>query len=244
MFSHTAIFYTHNAIDARVLELSLRHFQNMVGMYGLPFKTHGVVVSCEAVNTFLTSVERRSVTNLIAPVEIRNLGHLSIVEKITLAIETFPSDFVSLHEHDVLYPEDYLEVCQGVLKDYANMLDYVSYDRIMGVNQTGYVGRSINDTPLSCLSFPTRILKLHLLSKREEIKSNSGWCYLEPGYWGSTGGNLRKLSVGAACTHPIVHVNMNSTSKNHHFTNHYLTYESISKNGFTEWPGDLSYLFS
>lgn len=99
----------------------------------------------------------------------------------------------------------------------------------------------MNDIPLSCLSFPTRILKQHLLSKRKEIRNNSGWCYLEPGYAGSARGNLRKLSAGAACTDPIVHVNMN---RNYHFTDHYLTYESISKNGFTEWPGDLSYLFS
>jgi len=131
--NHVAIFYTHNAIDARVLGLSLRHFQNMVGMYGLPLKTHGVVVSCEPVNEFLTSMEHMSVTNLVAPVEIRNLGHLRIVEKITLAMEVFPSDFVSLHEHDVLYPEDYLLVCQELLQDYANLFDYVAYDRIMGV---------------------------------------------------------------------------------------------------------------
>lgn len=244
MLSHTAIFYTHNAIDERIISLSLQYFQNMVEIPELPFTTKGVVISCKQIELLLNSKLDTSVANVIAPKSIRNLGHLSIVEKIAFAMEIFPSDFVSLHEHDVLYPEDYLLVCQELLQDYTNMFDYVAYDWIIGVNRTGYVDRNIKDTPLSCLSFPAPVLKGHLLSKREEIRKNSGWCYLEPGYAGSTGGNLRKLSAGAACNLPIIHINMNGTNKNHHFSNHYLTYESISTQGFTQWPGDISYLFS
>ncbi|WP_026632536.1 hypothetical protein [Dyadobacter alkalitolerans] len=243
--THTAIFYTHNEIDELVLKASLNYFKNMVFAKNLPLKTKGIVVSCKPVTFLLEMEEDMSlITNVIAPESIRNLGHLSIIEKITLGMDCFPSDFVSLHEHDVLYPQDYLVICQELLLEHTNLFDYAVYNRILGVNRTGYVDRIMNDFPLSCTSYSSEVLKSHLLAKRQEIQKNGGWCYLEPGYGGSNGDHLKRLIMGAACVHPLIHINMNNTSNNHHFTNHYLTYEPISDRGFTEWPGNLSHLFT
>jgi hypothetical protein len=243
--THTAIFYTHNEINELVLKTSLHYFRKMVCFKNLPLTTKGVVVSCKPVTFLMDRKEDTpSIINAIAPESIRNLGHLSIIEKIALAMDRFPSDFVSLHEHDVLYPQEYLAICQELLLDHKDLFDYVVYNRILGVNHTGYLDRNVIDFPLSCSSFPSEILKPHLLDKRLEIQKNDGWCYLEPGYGGSNGSHLKRLIAGAACIHPLVHINMNNTSSNHHFTNHFLTYESISDRGFTEWPGDLSRLFA
>jgi len=105
------------------------------------------------------------------------------------------------------------------------------------------VARRVIDSPLSTLTFNAKILTELLENKRLEINKNNGWCYLEPGYAGSYGSHLRKLQLGADCRLPIVHINMNNTPNNHHLTNHYATFDNVSKSGFDQWPGDLSYLF-
>lgn len=242
-YNHLAIFYTHNEIDENVLRLSLNHFCRMINNKHLPLASKGVIISCEPIYSLLELNEATNIVNLIAPNHIRNKGHISIIEKIIMGIESSSANFISLHEHDVLYPEDYLLICQELLMTYSNAFDYIAYDFILGVNKTGYLDRTINDYPLSCLSFPAETLKHHLLIKKDEIIQNDGWCYLEPGYAGSAGKHLKSLIAGGACTDPIVHINMDGTNNNHHFTNHFLTYANISTKGFTEWPGDLSYLF-
>jgi hypothetical protein len=240
---HLAIFYTHNRIAKPLLDTTLFFFQRMINNPVLPFQTQAVIVSCDPVDLSLREGKSINSINLIAPEAIRDKGHFSIIEKLSYAMNAFPSDFISLHEHDVLYPEDYLLVVQTAFSEYNDYFDFLAYSSIIGVNKSGYVERSINDTPLSCLTFGSPALKLLLEHKREEVSRNEGWCYLEPGYGGSYGGQMRKLQLGADCTFPIVHVNMNKTNENHHFTNHYDTYKTKSKNGFDQWPGNLSHLF-
>jgi hypothetical protein len=120
-----------------------------------------------------------------------------------MAVELFPSDFISLHEHDVLYPEEYLLTIQTVFQEIpTDNLDYLAYNNIIGVNKTGYQQRNVIDFPLSTLTF-----KFH------SIQDN--WCYLEPGYGGSYGNHFKNVQLGKGSVLPAVHINMNETSNNH-----------------------------
>lgn len=158
-------------------------------------------------------------------------------------MEIYPSDFVSLHEHDMLYPPEYLDTVQHVLHDFFGDFDFVAYNNLLGVNNTGYQRRMVRDYPLSTLIFPYNVLTDLLEKKRKEFYKNKYGCYLEPGYMGSYGTHLCKLQLGNGSARPAIHINMDKTAQNHHFTTHYRTYEPVSKTGFNEWPGDLSYIF-
>lgn len=239
---YLAIFYTNNIISHTVLKKALDCFNKTVRCSQTFYKTLGVVVSKKSISDELNP-GYETLQNLIAPEEIINKGHLSIIEKISLAMEKFPSDYVSLHEHDVLYPKEYLLTIQNIIKELGSTFDYLAYNNIIGVNRTGYQDRIVEDYPLSTLIFTYPALKDLLEHKRTEYLANNGWCFLEPGYGGSYGSHLKKLEIGKGSEDPIVHVNMNDTVTNHHFTNHYLTYEPVSKTGFNEWPGDVAYLF-
>lgn len=155
----------------------------------------------------------------------------------------FPSDFVSLHEHDALYPEEYLVTIQDILEEVSTGFDYLAYNNLIGVNKTGYQQRTVLDYPFSTLTFPSAVLEDVLNHKRKEFYANGNWCYLEPGYKGSYGTHFHRLALGKGYAQPVVHINMDQTTHNHHFTNHYLTYEPVSRNGFSDWPGDLSFMF-
>ena len=122
-------------------------------------------------------------------------------------------------------------------------IDYLAYNNLIGVNKTGYQNRGIIDFPLSTLTFKYHSIKDLLQKKRKEYYFNNFWCYLEPGYKGSYGGHFKRVQLGKGGLLPVVHINMNQTTNNHHISNHYLTYEPVSRQGFNEWPGDLSYLF-
>jgi hypothetical protein len=238
--SHLAVFYTNNSICPKLLAKSLSYFVKL-GRIELPLHTIFVIVSCDSL---LEWSNEAGFYNIIAPESIRNRGHLSIIYKIKLAMKLFPSDFVSLHEHDVLYPTTYLNSIQSVLNSIPiGAFDYVAYHNIIGVNQTGYLNRTTHDYPLSSLTFKSDSLKTLLEAKTEEYHHNQGWCYLEPGYKGSFGTTFKKIQFGLESEVPIVHVNMNDSKRNHHISNHFLTYERISSSGFNRWPGDVRYLF-
>lgn len=239
---HLSIYYTNNIICEKVLKKSLSCFVKAVVNGFLPNSTLGVIVSVKPVVDLL-EFSRPNVINIIAPYQMLNKGHLSIIEKISYVLKLHSADFVSLHEHDVLYPEDYLIHIQRSINEIGFEFDYFAYNNLIGVNKTGYQQRIIDDFPLSTLTFPISRLEDLLFHKREEFFS-SKCCFLEPGYGGSYGKHFRKLQLGKGTATPVVHVNMNRTSRNHHFTNHYLTYEEVSKVGFDEWPGDLAYIFS
>ncbi len=68
---------------------------------------------------------------------------------------------------------------------------------------------------------------------------------IEPvwGGGGSYGIHSLRWQLGNGTAKPAVHTNMNQTQNNHYFANHYLAYEPVSKYGFSEWPGDLSFVF-
>lgn len=241
---HTAIFYTHNKISPKVLKQSLISFCAMVNYPHHIFETCGIVISVEPVREVF-DVESENIINLIAPNAIINNQQLSIIDKILHVMKSYPSDYVSLHEHDTLYPKQYLHVVQNIFlsngKDLQH-LDYLAYNNLVGVNGTGYQKRIIKDYPLSTLSFPSEILIDVLEHKRQEYYKTS-WCYLEPGYGGSYGSHLRLGQIGEGQALPVVHINMNLTDNNHHLTDHYLTYEAESSLGIDCWPGDLSFIF-
>lgn len=235
---HLAILYTNNNIDPRVFSLVLSCFAKTLNHPSLIFDTLGVIVSRHPV-----ALAGCQVKNIVAPAQITNKGHVSIIDKICLALALFPSDFVSLHEHDALYPEEYLVTIQDILEEVSAGYDYLAYNNLLGVNKTGYQQRTVLDYPFSTLTFPSAVLKDLLDHKRQEYAANGNWCYLEPGYGGSYGTHFRRLAVGNGYAAPVVHINMNQTSRNHHFTNHYLTYEPVSQIGFSAWPGNLAFLF-
>lgn len=240
---HLAVFYTNNKISPVALKKSLSYFAKIVDNPNLPFETLGVIVSISPLFN-IWHIQSGKIKNIIAPNKIINKGHLSIIEKILLAVELFPSDFISLHEHDVLYPEEYLLSIQNVLEEVpVDNLDYLAYNNLLGVNKTGYQKRKIIDFPLSTLTFKVHAIKDLLKNKLKEYYFNDNWCYLEPGYAGSYGNHLKRVQLGKGSLLPAVHINMNETSYSHHLSNHYLSYEPVSHHGFNEWPGDLSYLF-
>lgn len=238
--NHLAVFYTNNKIFARVLEKSLCHFIQTVSAPGLPLDTVGVIVSVFPVS----GISAIGIKNIIAPKEILDKGHLSIIEKISMALELFPCGYVSLHEHDVLYPEEYLMTVQNTIEEIGTAnFDYFAYNNIIGVNKTGYQQRIVQDYPLSTLTFHLPVIRDLLNHKRIEFFVNKDWCYLEPGYGGSYGTHLRRIQLGKGIAKPVVHINMNGTPDNHHLTTHYSTYEPKSKSGFNEWPGNLCHMF-
>ena len=239
---HLAILYTNNNVAPKAFAKVLSYFTKNIANSSLLFDTSGIIISVEPISN-LSEGEISNLKNVIAPQEIINKGHLSIIEKISLVLKLFPSDYVSLHEHDVLYPEKYLTSIQSILNEVDFSFDYLAYNNIIGVNKTGYQKRIVHDYPLSTLTFPMDTLKNLLDHKRVEFASNGNWCYLEPGYGGSYGSHFRKIQFGKGTIEPVVHINMNQTKNNHHLTDHYLTYEPISSYGFTEWPGDLSMIF-
>ena len=240
---HLAVFYTHNRICPKAIEKSLSCFSRMINNPALPYHTSGVIVSAYPVSGF-SAIGKKNIKNIIAPAEILDKGHLSIIEKISMALELFPCDYVSLHEHDVLYPEGYLLTVQDTIEGIsAAGFDYLAYNNIIGANKTGYQQRIVQDYPLSTLTFHLPVIRDLLGHKRKEFSVNKDWCYLEPGYGGSYGTHLRRIQLGKGNAMPVVHINMNETSNNHHLTNHYLTYEPVSQSGFNEWPGNISYLF-
>ncbi|QHT66804.1 hypothetical protein GXP67_09105 [Rhodocytophaga rosea] len=192
---HTAIFYTNNNISLKAFQKVLSCFIKAINHPSLPFDTLGVIVSVFPVLDLLET-DYKNIKNIIASQEIINKGHLSIIEKISLALALFPSDYVSLHEHDVLYPEEYLLTLQNILEDMSSAFDYLAYNNIIGVNKTGYQQRTIVDHPLSTLAFPYPVIKDVLDHKRREFSLNGNWCYLEPGYGGSYGTHLRRLQLG------------------------------------------------
>jgi hypothetical protein len=133
-----------------------------------------------------------------------------------MAVELFPSDFISLHEHDVLYPEEYLLTIQTVFQEIpTDNLDYLAYNNIIGVNKTGYQQRNVIDFPLSTLTFKFHSIQDLLINKRKEYYLNNNWCYLEPGYGGSYGNHFKNVQLGKGSVLPAVHINMNETSNNH-----------------------------
>jgi len=226
---HLAIFYTNNQISPIVLNKSLSYFTKMVANPLLPIYTLGVVVSISPILEMLEN-NTRKIKNILAPIKIIEKGHLSIIEKILLAIEQFPTDYISLHEHDVLYPEEYLLSIQTVLMEVPlDNIDYLAYNNLIGVNKTGYQNRGIIDFPLSTLTFKHHSIKDLLQNKRKEYYLNNSWCYLEPRYKGSYGGHFKRVQLGKGSLLPAVHINMNQTTNNHHISNHYLTYEPISR---------------
>ncbi len=238
---HLALLYTHNQIASQVLQLVVECFTKMVDQKALWVDTMGIIVSVHPVSVPLSQASKR-IKNILAPQPIVNRGHLSIIEKIAFALQQFPADYVSLHEHDMLYPADYLLSIHEVIEETGTEFDYIAYSNLMGVNKTGYQKRLLKDFPFSTLTFSSHILNNLLVHKRNEFFKNGQWCYLEPGYGGSYGHHLRRLQLMSDT--PCVHINMNQTVSNHHFTNHYLTYEPTSSSGFSEWPGDLANLFA
>ena len=240
---HLAVLYTNNKIRSQAIEKSLSCFLRTISRPDLPYHTTGAVVSAHPVSEFF-AMENKNIKNIIAPVEILDQGHLSIIEKISMALELFASDYVSLHEHDVLYPDTYLLTVQDAIVAISdNSFDYLAYNNIIGVNKTGFQQRLVEDYPLSTLTFRLPVIRDLLDHKRREFSVNKGWCYLEPGYGGSYGKHFRRIQLGKGSAKPVVHINMNQTCHNHHLTDHCLTYEPVSKCGFSEWPGDLSYIF-
>jgi hypothetical protein len=241
---HIAIFYTHNQLSENVLRKSLMNFSDLLNNRSLPLKTTGVVISVVPVKA-VYDVEGENIRNLIAPDHMINKKHLSIVEKVLYVLDLYPSDYVSLHEHDALYPKEYLSIIQNVFISNGTSrkyFDYLAYNNIVGVCRAGYQSRIVKDHPLSTLSFPSEILTDVLRHKRSECKLGQ-WCFLEPGYGGSYGAHYRLGQIGEGEVPPIVHINMNLTGQNHHLTNHYDTYSAPQSNDLMYWPGDLSTIF-
>lgn len=239
---HVAIMYTDNSTTVQISQKVLDHFCEMIYHSDLLFETRGIVVSKNSVADVIDLGDM--IKNIIAPITYLNQGVLSIIKKISLAMDLLPSDVISLHEHDVLYPSDYLVTVQTVFSNMGNQFDYLAYNNLLGVNLTGYQQRIVQDHPFSTLTFHTPILHQLLTHKRNEFESSDNfWCYLEPGYAGSFGSHFRGAQLETGVVSPAIHINMNKTTKNHHLTDHYLTYEPISRQGFNEWPGDISNIF-
>lgn len=237
---HIAIFYTNNTLHNPLLKISLSHFKNVLLFDNLS-KTMGVIISSKPID-FVDFGD--SAIKFIAPRSIQNLGHLSIIKKLAYVLDRIDCKYVSLFEHDVLYPNDYLNTIQDFIKYFSfQKFDYLAYGNLIGANKTGYLKRRIIDYPMSTLTFKVEVLKRVLSEKEKECIENGGWCYIEPGYSGSFGGNLIRVNLGSIANSPLVHVNMNKTSFNHHISNHYSTFEETSINGFNQWPGNLTHLF-
>lgn len=236
---HLALLYTNNKVSSLVLDKVISCFNEMINQPSLSFTTKAIIVSVDPINFDLSG----NIKNIIAPISIQNKRHLSIIEKITLAMSDYPSDYVSLHEHDVLYPSNYLISIQNSINTFPLNFDYIAYNNLIGVNETGYLARVVKDYPMSTLTFKSESLKKLLLQKRVEYKANINWCFLEPGYGGSYGKEFDGYELEDGVYSPAIHINMDRTTNNHHLTDHFLTYERHSKTGFDSWPGDLSHLF-
>lgn len=237
---HIAIFYTNNALHTPLLRKSLSYYKKVL-LFDNISKTLGVIISSKPID-FVDFGD--TAIKLIAPKSIQNLGHLSIIKKLAYVLDHSECKFVSLFEHDVLYPNDYLNTIQGFIKYFSfQEFDYLAYGNLIGVNKTGYLKRKIIDYPMSTLTFKYEVLKNLLYEKEKECIENGGWCFIEPGYSGSAGGNLIRVNLCSMSNYPLVHVNMDKTFFNHHISNHYLTFEETSNHGFNQWPGNLIHIF-
>lgn len=166
-------------------------------------------------------------------------------------------DLIVQLEHDVLYAANYFERITATYKqaletkadpakgfvqerwitlwDGVKPLDGISCLDYIGMNESGYLRVKERHEPLSMMAMrPSYAIKNYERALRECIVQ--GWCYLEPD------DKSGFAHIPFLDKTPNVHVNMNHTEHNHHFTNHHSVCYADYSNGVVEreYWGDFS----
>ncbi len=55
-------------------------------------------------------------------------------------MKLFSGDYISLHEHDDLYPPNYLQNIQSIISELPDStFGYIAYNNIIGLNRSAYL---------------------------------------------------------------------------------------------------------
>lgn len=210
------VFYTHNKINASLLNASLNTIKEA--------QEYSNLQGVNTVEIIAAPWEKLPWPKTQYPSFFKHNGHLNICTQILRVLYNHKSDLVCFLEHDCLYPVNYFERVAEAFMDNPEALAISNLDYI-GLNETGYLAVKERHEPMSQLSMPHAIAKGNL--ERGVVDCiKEGWCYVEPN---DKTGFVRLPYLG---NYPSVHVNMNHTKENHHFTNHYgVCYEDQSSLG-------------
>lgn len=204
MIKILAGFYTNNKVRESLLVQSLRFFE--------------IAASQANVIPVISSwqdTSQRNCRNLISHFQFSQNGHLNILLQLYQIVHSTQEawDYFAFCEHDCLYPENYFsELCE--LLSNAAYPGVASANHI-GLRPNGYAGCWNPTHPLFAMVVRRDVLLKSLDEKLRECVLN-GWCCIEPD--DRNGWLIRNPDNEFP---PIIHVNMNTTSSNHHLTNHY-----------------------
>lgn len=199
------IFYTNNKVNPALLQLSLKEINRA--------RTYSELVEKNKV-TVITSVWEAIVDNPF-PEAIsfyRNNGHLNIITQILNTLYRVHADVVCFLEHDCLYPIDYFERVAAVMENNPEALGVSNLDYI-GMNATGYQDVVLRHEPMSQLSMTYQHAVENMEHKLRECILHGSSC-VEPD------DKSRLVQIPYTGIQPAIHVNMNNTGHNHHFTSH------------------------
>jgi hypothetical protein len=216
-----AAYYTHNRIRESLLRTSIQSVASACKHAGSDL----VVCSWEPVPG--------DWKNIICP--YKDNGLLNIIIQILMIMYKYEGayNFISLCEHDCLYPHDYFTRLQKLI-DTGRAVEGISNREYIGLNETGYLRVNQRDEPTSALSLEWSFARATLERKLKTFIAG-GYCCIEP----EDKSAFLRLEDGG---HPMVHVNMNNTDKNHHLTSHYNVYEKDGQQMEHPYWGDYKKL--
>lgn len=200
-------FYTHNKLRASLLQQTLSHFQRAATV---DFVTP-IVSSWEAIPGL-------KCRNVVSNFKLPGHGHLNIILQLYQIIFSCDEhwDFFAFCEHDCLYPENYFTELRRLLAS-GNYSGLASENHI-GLRPNGYAKCIPGIHPLFAMVISRERLLESMDAKFRECVTR-GWCCIEPD--DRSNWLIQRADDSLI---PIVHVNMDTTTKNHHLTNHYEAY--------------------
>jgi hypothetical protein len=234
-----AVFYTHNRLKPQLLEMSKLHACRAQDFFNRTSTDRCDMILSSWKPVELPAPDDANVMrkNLIFP--FHQGGHLNIILQLMRALrhyrESVPDSrtLVCLLEHDVLYHSHYLKAVFDKWRSNPASAG-INMRSFIGLNETGFLRDRWRHYPLSMMSADLDWMLGHLDERLHECLSKGG-CVIEPAH--KLFDDLDRYTVDGLEIPLAVHVNMNHSIHNHHFTNHYDAYEPVSTLPEVEgWP--------
>jgi hypothetical protein len=212
------VLYTSNRVNKKLLDEVVRQIDNSRQYALQKGLTADVIVSSWEAMTLPDGME-----NMVMP--FHEGGHLNILLQLSKVLNIYKRRYpdektlVCFLEHDVLYHATYMHAVSQFFKQKGEDIPGVNARGFVGLNPTGYCTDVWKHYPLSMMSADIDYLLPHVEDKIQECLT-LGSCVIEPD---------RTLFEDYIPRYPLaIHVNCDQTEHNHHFTNHYDSYEKQS----------------
>jgi hypothetical protein len=198
-------YYTNNQVRQKVLKHSLAHF--------ITASKNGPVIP---IVSSWDSIPDLPCRNILSHFRIEGHGHLNILLQLLQIVQAADEqwDYFAFCEHDCLYPPNYFADIERRLSDCQ--ASGLASENHIGLFPNGFADCWYTTMqPLFAMVVRKDCLLESIYIKLKECAAK-GWCCLEPD--DRTSWFIIKPNRE---TPPIIHINMNTTSDNHHLTNLY-----------------------